>query len=46
MTVQVLSAAAAASRFADDVAVVTGAGFTHFRRVAETPFNMGFEAKL
>ena len=25
--------------------VVTGAGFTHFRRVAETPFNMVFEAR-
>jgi len=25
--------------------VVTGAGFTRFRRVAETPFNLVFEAK-
>lgn len=25
--------------------VVTAAGFTHFRRVAETPFNLVFEAR-
>jgi hypothetical protein len=26
--------------------IVTGAGFTTFRRVAETPFNLVFEAKV
>jgi hypothetical protein len=25
--------------------VVTGAGFTRFRRAAETPFNLVFEAR-
>ncbi len=37
-----LGAQAGEGRIAD---IVTGAGFGHFRRVAETPFNMVFEAR-
>jgi len=36
-----LGAQAGQARIRD---VVTGAGFSHFHRVAETPFNMVFEA--
>jgi 2-polyprenyl-3-methyl-5-hydroxy-6-metoxy-1,4-benzoquinol methylase len=39
----VLGAQAGEARLAD---VFRKAGFTHFRRVAETPFNMIFEARL
>jgi SAM-dependent methyltransferase len=37
-----LGAQAGQARIGD---IVTGAGFGHFRRVAETPFNMVFEAR-
>jgi hypothetical protein len=37
-----LGAQAGEGRIGD---IVAGAGFGHFRRVAETPFNMVFEAR-